>query len=248
MADGLERELMEVPAAALREHHDHWARRAATLLSLRRTLETIANTLRIEIRKTFERELPTPTDAPADDVLAPLLVTAAASLKATLHHAIYDLCAELSPGSTLPELASTEASRAAASVRLRRDVWMFKQILRAFLAKAQASNGDELDQWSSASSFVFVREFLDHFRAIGYQLVRRSDYDRLDHFISALETLRDADLLNEERMWDAVSECQAFYEYLERLFAQISRREELRDLPFDKKHAAETLRVYLGAA
>ena len=49
-------------------------------------------------------------------------------------------------------------------------------------------------------------------------------------------------------MHDAVDECRAFYGYLERLLGQISRREELRDLPFDKQTAADTLRVYLGAA
>ena len=95
---------------------------------------------------------------------------------------------------------------------------------------------------------MFVREFLNHFRAIGYQLVRRSDYERLDHFIAAIDLLRDADLLDEQRMHDAVDECRAFYGYLERLLGQISRREELRDLPFDKQTAADTLRVYLGAA
>lgn len=248
MADGLERELMEAGASDIKANQDLWARRAATLLSLRRTLENIANALRIEIRKTFERELPTPSEAPADELLGPLLTQASASLKATLHSAVLDLCVELAPERALPELHSDGAGRRAASVRLRRDVWMFKQILRAFLAKADAAASGELDHWSSAASFVFVREFLNHFRAIGYQLVRRSDYERLDHFIAAIDTLRDADLLDEQRMHDAVDECRAFYAYLERLLAQISRREELRDLPFDKQTAADTLRVYLGAA
>ena len=248
MADGLERELMEASASDIRMRHDAWTRRAAKLLSLRRTLETIANTLRIEIRKTFERELPAPADAPADDLLGPLLIQASASLRATLHHAVLDLCVELAPERALPELASDEAGRRAASVRLRRDVWMFKQILRAFLAKADASSSSGLDHWSSAASFMYVREFLNHFRAIGYQLVRRSDYERLDHFIAAIDHLRDADLMDAAQMRDAVGECRSFYEYLERLLAQINRREELRQIPFDKQTAADTLRVYLGAA
>ena len=248
MADGLERELMETSASDIRAGHDTWTRRAGALLSLRRTLETIANTLRIEVRKTFERELPAPADAPADALLGPMLVQASASLRATLHHAVLNLCLELSPSSTLPELGSDDAGRRAASVRLRRDVWMFKQVLRAFLAKASASSQGGLDHWGSAASFMYVREFLNHFRAIGYQLVRRSDYERLDHFISAIDSLRDADLLDEQQMEAAVGECRAFFDYLGRLLGQISRREELRDTPFDKQTAADTLRVYLGAA
>ena len=46
--------------------------------------DSIANVLRIEIRKTFERELPTPSEAPADELLGPLLTQACASLKACL--------------------------------------------------------------------------------------------------------------------------------------------------------------------
>jgi hypothetical protein len=247
MADGLERELMDASASDIRMRHDAWTRRAGALLSLRRTLETIANTLRIEVRKTFERELPSPADAPADELLGPMLIHACATLRATLHHAVLNLCVELSPGRALPELGSDEVGRRAASVRLRRDVWMFKQVLRAFLAKADASGGG-LDHWGSAASFMYVREFLNHFRAIGYQLVRRSDYERMDHFISAIDSLRDADLLDEQQMRAAVDECRAFFEYLGRLLAQISRREELRNTPFDKQAAVDTLRVYLGAA
>ena len=57
---------------------------AGLRVSLRRTLENIANALRIEIRKTFERELPTPSEAPADELLGPLLTQACASLKASM--------------------------------------------------------------------------------------------------------------------------------------------------------------------
>ncbi|HJL24403.1 MAG TPA: hypothetical protein RMH80_19345, partial [Polyangiaceae bacterium LLY-WYZ-15_(1-7)] len=134
-----------------------------------------------------------------------------------------------------------------ASERLRRDIWMFLQVLRAFLAKAEATQGDA-DRWASYASFQFVREFLDHFRAIGYQLVRTSDYDRLDRFLGALEALRDVDLLRPERLRAAVAECRDFFRYLDDLFVQVSKRAELQHSPFDKRAAAETLRIYLGAA
>ena len=93
-----------------------------------------------------------------------------------------------------------------------------------------------------------MREFLQHFRAIGYQLVRSADYEGIDRFMVALETLRDVDLLDPERMHEIVSECEAFYTHLDALFAQVSRRKELSGHPFDKKEAIETLKLYLGAA
>ena len=93
-----------------------------------------------------------------------------------------------------------------------------------------------------------MREFLQHFRAIGYQLVRAADYDGIERFMVALETLRDVDLLDPDRLQVVVTECEAFYVHLDALFAQVSRRKELAGHPFDKKEAAETLRLYLGAA
>jgi hypothetical protein len=250
LADAFERQLLAVPAHALREQHAQLSHDAARLVGLRGTLEGLANVLRVEIRKVFEREIPPlDEDAPRvpDGELGAQLVLATASLRATLHHAIRSLCAELAPSAAAPELASESGAQREASERLRRDVWMFLQVLRAFLAKAEAATVDP-DQWASHASFQFVREFLDHFRAIGYQLVRASDYGHLDRFLSALDSLRDVDLLDPRRLRGAVDECAAFYTFLDELFRNVSRRAELRDVPFDKKRAAEMLKIYLGAA
>ena len=124
---------------------------------------------------------------------------------------------------------------------------MFTQILRAFLAKAEAVQGTS-DQWAGVGSFQFVREFLVHFRAIGYQLVRLSDYERLDPFLASLEELRDVDLLDPSRLSLAVGECRALMNFLDGLFTKVSQRAEVANKPFDKRDAAETLKIYLGAA
>ena len=117
--------------------------------------------------------------------------------------------------------------------------------LRAFIAKARAAD-DTSDRWAGAASFQFVRDFLTHFRAIGYQLIRTSDYDRLDHFLRALERLRDADLIDPFRIGEAVRESHHFYTFLEELFASIEQRAELSGHPFDRRAATEVLKVYLG--
>ena len=44
----------------------------------------------------------------------------------------------------------------------------------------------------------------------------------------------------------AVREAQHFHDFLTELFDGISRREELAGLPFDRRGAAEALRLYLG--
>lgn len=247
ITNGLERELLTTQARDIAARYDELAASSRRLVSLRSVLENVANTLRIEVRTAFARPLLSPHADLQDDELAPQLIVTAASLRASLHHAILLMCRELRPDVAPPQLASSADAKQATSERLRRDVWMFSQILRAFLAKARATTG-HADQWASYASFHFVREFIAHFRAIGYQLVRMSDYEHLDRFLRVLEGLRDVDLLEPARLEAAIRECTGFYEYLNQLFHAVSRRAELADVPFDKRSAAETLKVYLGAA
>src|SRR5690606_39816627 len=134
--------------------------------------------------------------------------------------------------------------RGETSERLRRDVWMFAQILRAFYAKAEHTPDE--DQWGPVNQFQYVREFLAYFRSMGYPLLRASDYPRFDSFMSAIGQLGDSDLANPETLATSVQECVAFHAYLEDLFHQISRREELTSTPFDRRNAAVALRLYLG--
>ncbi len=247
MADGFERLLLKVPAAAVGEMENALAADAGRLVSLRSTLEGLANVLRVEVRQVLERELPRARDAADDPELGTRLVLATAALRGTLHHALRQLTMELRPSDATPLLASPGDAERMASERLRRDIWMFAQILRAFLAKARAAPS-EGDRWSASGSFHFVKEFLDHFRAIGYQLVRASDYTRMSDFLAALDGLRDVDLLEPRRLEAAVAECEAFRTFLETLFREVGQRKELRASPFARHAAADTLRIYLGAA
>lgn len=249
IAEGLEREILQVPVDEIGARYTWLAEISRSLTSIRATLENLANSLRVEVKKVFEHDLPSPqADVPSAE-LGPMMVIASAQLRASFQNAIRQLCAEVRPGASVPELAGDAAARRAASERLRREIWMFQQILRAFLAKADAATaqaGDAHDRWGGHASFQFVRDFLGHFRAIGYQLVRSHDYDRLDPFLAALDRLRDVDLLEPSRMADAVEECRAFLAFLNELSDQVSRRAELASAPFDRTAATDTLKIYLG--
>jgi hypothetical protein len=129
---------------------------------------------------------------------------------------------------------------------LRRDVWIFAQILRAFALKARHADAGD-DRWAGAASFQFVKEFLAYFRAMGYPLLRGSDYPRFNAFSSAMAALTDTDLLDPPRLESAIVETEAFQAFLLQLFEQISARGELAEVPFDRRAAAMALKLYLGA-
>jgi hypothetical protein len=247
IADGFERELLLVPAREIAARHRELATEARSLGSLRSAMEAIASSLRLEIRRVYEHDLPSPESAEPEKDLGPQMVIAMAQIRASLHAAIQALCQEVRPGAPLPELSADLAARRAGSDRLRREIWMFQQILRAFLAMAAVTSGSP-DVWLGHTGYQFVRDFLLHFRSIGYQLVRAHDYERLDPFLRALEELRDVDLLDPARMDLAVAECRAFSKFLGNLFEKVSARAELREVAFDKGAASDMLKVYLGKA
>ncbi len=247
MADGLERELLSMQAVEIVKHHETLAAQAARLVSLRAALDTMATSLRIEVRRAFERELAPLSTKIKEVEFVGQIVIVAAQLRAAFEHAILLICEELRPGAAKPALLHGALARKAASERLRRDVWMFSQVLRAFVAKAAVAEGVS-DRWASQASFHFVREFHRHFRAIGYQLVRMTDYQRLRPFVGSLDELRGIEILSASQMQVAVNECKSLQEFLDHLFSQISKRKELTDTPFDKKSAAEALKLYLQAS
>jgi hypothetical protein len=91
-----------------------------------------------------------------------------------------------------------------------------------------------------------VREFLTYFKAMGYPLLRASDYPRFDSFLGAMSQLEESDLYDATRLARAMVECERFQEFLTALFNQLGNREELVQSPFDRRSAAESLRLYLG--
>lgn len=246
LADGFERELMKVPAREIAARFDQLARESQALANVRGTLEAMAAALRVEVRGIFEVKVPTADAAPPAVELARSLNNAMQGLREMIQSGVAQLTTtlrgEIDPG----RLFDDNTARRTVGERLRRDVWMFAQVLRAFIAKARATP-ETPDKWSGYSSFQFVREFLGYFRSMGYQLLRSSDYPQFDAFIAALDGLYEADFLEPARLNAAIAECEAFQRYLFDTFERISQREELKKATFDKRAAAETLKLYLGA-
>jgi hypothetical protein len=246
LAEGFERELFKVPARDLSGRYEALVAEGHRLLEIKATLEGISANVRLEFRRAFEHDFPAPDLAPTIDSLRLATKHLAATLRPALQNAILVLGKAL--GTRLDEHGVFDdiAARRTLSERLRRDVWMFAQIVRAFALKARAVTVTGDERWSGASSFQFVREFLSYFRAMGYPLLRAADYPRIDAYMSAMSALEESDLLEPSRLQQATLESEQFYEFLTALFDQIGHRVELASLPFDRRAAAGSLKLYLG--
>ncbi len=245
LADSFERELFKIPAAQIGGRYDEMMAEAHRLLGIKATLGGIAANVRLELRRTFEHDLPSPDAGLSSEALRSVVSTVAGNLRPALQNAVLVLGKAL--GARLDEhgVFDDAAARRSLSTRLRRDVWMFAQIVRAFGAKARSTPSRE-DKWSGPSSLQFVREFLSYFGAMGYPLLRAADYPRFDAFNGALMALEETDLLDPQRLERAVAEAEQFYLFLSQLFEQIGQRQELEGVPFDRRAAAESLKLYLG--
>ena len=245
LAESYERDLLRVRASDIAVRHDELFAEGHRLVGIKGALTGLAANLRLEMRRTFEHDLPAADAATPEGELRTRLRHVTANLRPALQNAILFLGKSLGVRLEEGRVFDDQAARRATAERLRRDVWMFAQIARAFASKARHAD-PALDRWGGIASFAFVREFLAYFRAMGYPLLRVGDYPRFDAFMAAMSALEDSDLLDPKRLEAAIRECEAFYDFLIALFEQISKRDELAGVPFDRHGAARALKLYLG--
>jgi hypothetical protein len=125
-----------------------------------------------------------------------------------------------------------------------RDIWAFRFILRAFVAKASVASVNA-DDWSDGGSLEFIREFVLHYRAFGPSLTRASDYPRRGPLTQAVSALTHHEAIDAAKLDTAARECVLFAEHLDEALADVPQS---LLAPFDKAKAAAELRGYLAAA
>lgn len=246
LAESYDRELSRVPATELDARYEDLRREGCRLIEIKGALAGVAANLRLEMRRSFEHELP-PVDADTPEVeLRARLRAVTGNVRPALQNVVVFLGRSLGVRLEEGRVFDDQAARLATSERLRRDVWMFAQIARAFASKARHTDA-ESSSWAADANLSFVREFLAYFRAMGYPLLRVEDYPRVDAFMKAMDLLAEGELPAAGGIEAAAAECEAFCGFLSELFERISRREELVGRPFDRRAAAQALKLYLGA-
>ncbi len=244
LSDSFRRSLWEVKAGELSGRSADLRAHAGQLVAIKSALEGVAANLRLEMRRAFFHDVPSPGTSVSERELRIAVQMSLSNLRPALRNAILFLGKAL--GAELQErgVFDNTAARRETSERFRRDVWMFAQILRAFYTKAEHSPAQ--DRWGPVNEFQYVREFLAYFRSMGYPLLRAADYPRFDAFMNAMGQLNDSDLADPQQLAAAIHECVAFHDFLEELFHQISKRKELSQVPFDRRRSAAALKLYLG--
>jgi hypothetical protein len=245
LAAGFEREVGRVGAADMGARYDDLVAEGQRLASIKDALLTVSASVRVELRRAFEHDLPPADEKMQDADLRARIQAATGHLRPALELCVLFLARVL--GTSIDDARVFDEARGArksSNVRLRQTVWMFAQITRAFASKARHAD-PTLDRWSVPESYGFVRDYLGYFRAMGYPVLVLGDYQKARSLLASLAALRDTDLLDPARLDNAARECEAFYDFSIQLFERLSQK-DLAGVPFDRQAAARSLRLYLG--
>lgn len=245
LARGYERDLLRTPAVELVGRARELRSNGAQLRELREALTGIAASLRAELKRAFERELaPSDSDSQLHELRAQV-DRAASHLEPALENGVLVLGRVLGIRLDDEGLFADYPSRRARSERLRLDVWMLAQVVRAFLEKVRALPLLE-ERWDGPPTMQFARDFVHYFRAMGYPLLRSADHPQVAPFLLALARLLDSDHVDPIHVEHAARHAEGFRDYLLDLHARIGEREELSGVAFDRRSGAEQLKLYLG--
>lgn len=239
-AEELEARLLSTDATSIHHARQELNDASRRLQRLRETAESLATEIYAQSRTSLEHPLPGPAGTPGEVVLTERTRSGIRLVRRALREAAKDLHRSVSMPETEPRhLPSPRAERS-----LHRDVWAFRFILRAFVAKASVAPLAAND-WLHDEDLEFVTEFVRHFRVFGPRLVRSTAYARPAPLSRALSALSTSQSVDAATLRFAKRECAAFADHLD---ATLERMPRSALAPFDKRKAAAELRGYLEAA
>jgi hypothetical protein len=246
LADGLERELMRVPAGDLRARFDALTRETERLSRLRASLVAVGAALRAEVRRSLGLRMPACEAVASGADLGASALAAASRLRDALQACVVQFTGALRGSADAEKIFGDRQARRASTERVRQGAWMFALITRAFVDKARTVTTQVSDGWHGPSATDFIQGYVDYFRVLGQPLALETDYGPRDRLMHTLEALRETDYVEPERMRTTVEVCEAYRTHLLEVVEAYNRREELRERPLDRVGAAESLKMYLG--
>ena len=244
LSGGFEREVMTLTAKEIVAAAEGLVRDYRLLHDLGAVLRSTGDTLMLELRRAFEQVSPPLHELLADDDFPATLGAVAGSLRDVTMQCAVRIARVFKPELDGTRLFEDFPDERSGAERLRRDIWMFSQIVRGFLAKAKAAP-ETANRWTGQSSYRFVRDFIAYFRTLGYGLVERSSYGRFEELLAMVESLGAAEVIDQASIEAFVLECEGFQAHLLSTFESLGAEGPLAGVAFDRHDAAETLRLYL---
>ena len=141
----------------------------------------------------------------------------------------------LTPRNSADLLFDDGGARVEQSERLRRDLWVFREMCRHTAQRLE-------EPGSSPEAAEPLRRYATEFRDVGYQLLRHSDRELFDRFLDLLEGWSgrrgESTAIRMQRLRD---DCRRFAEILDRALEMVGKRSELKGREIDHADCEQTL-------
>jgi hypothetical protein len=236
-ADELEARLLSFDAHHITGARAEITRTSGELRALRESVETLAMGIHSKVRSALDGALPDPDCERGLALPAERMRNGIREVRETVKDAAKQLRVILGPARAEPKSERVKKN-------VRQDIWAFRFILRAFIAKASVTPIN-VDRWSNLDSLKFVAEFVRHFRVFGPRLGEATQYERRGPLALAVNALARPEAIDASKLDLAIEECAGFLEHLDGALAEMPHS---LLVPFDKRKAAAELRGYLLAA
>jgi hypothetical protein len=236
-ADELEARLLSLDADHIAGARAEITEVSNDLRDLRESMEGLAMEIHAKVRSALDDALPELGPEGGHSVPAERMRNGIREVRATVREAAKQLRNLGRP---------IRAERKSGRIRKNphHDIWAFRFILRAFIAKASVASVGA-DDWHDRGSLEFVGEFVRHYRVFGPRLTRATDYPRREALTRAVTALSYHEAVDTTKLDTAARECIVFHEHLDEALAGVPQSVLA---PFDKTKAAAELRGYLAAA
>jgi hypothetical protein len=216
-----------------------------TRLALLNHLDALAYQLAIEIRKIYELELKDAAQQQELNVLRIGISRSCGILTNIYQQGIVHLGQAFDPSLQGREVFPDFVSRLEESLKLRRDIWLFHQVienLERVIERSRQSN----ESIPVIEAVKTLRNFIFYYQNISFQFVRCYDRESFQRFFEQTDQFIVADIEKPDSLEAFKHNLHSFKMFLETTLASINNRAELSELPFGKEEGERLLAQFLG--
>ncbi len=207
------------------------------------TIDSLSFQLGIEIRKVFGQILKDAIEIGNLLKLRAAIDSAKGILANFIQQSIILVAHKFNPSLKGNEIFPDFVSRIEQSLRLREDIWLFKNVLEFF--EQNTNDSGAINNFTVQVLFNLIKEYIYYFQDISFSLVRYSDNEEFEKFFDRISVYKEDDLLNRFKFIDLRKTIHNFKIFLETTFGHIANRAELKDIPLDTRHLETVLAQFI---
>ncbi len=207
-------------------------------------LDPSAYQIKAEIHKIFQLELRDAATQEDPNILRTGITRSRGLLTTMFQQIIVRLAQIFEPELEGKDLFRDYISRLEQSLKLRKDVWLFKRIIENLegVIEECEPNAEHVPIIEAVKT---LRNFIFYYQNISFQFVRSSDRDDFYSFFQIVDGLPPSAAESPENFEPFKHELHSFKLFLETTLSNINNRSELRDLPFGTEEGERLLAQFL---